>query len=186
MEEGTLTDARGRKVDFRNAIIIMTSNVGAEEIRRQSKIGFSISQQTQADEQRDYEEMSRKLKSRLRRLFRPEFINRLDAIIVFRALDKVALREIVELEIDKVRERLHENDLELDLSDAARDWLAEEGYSDEYGARPLRRLIQQEVETPFSDALISGEFKPGDDVWLDVVDSELVLRCPEEEPEPTS
>ncbi len=186
MEEGTLTDARGRKVDFRNAIIIMTSNVGAEEIRRQSKIGFDLAPQTEADEQRDYEEMSRKLKVRLRRLFRPEFINRLDAIIVFRVLDKVALRDIVELEIDKVRERLHENELGLELTDAACDWLAEEGYSDEYGARPLRRLIQREVETPLSDALISGEFQAGDDVWLDVAESELVLRCPEEEPEPTS
>ena len=186
MEEGTLTDARGRKVDFRNAIIIMTSNVGAEEIRRQSKIGFDVAPQTEADEQRDYEEMSRKLKARLRRLFRPEFINRLDAVIVFRALGKVALRDIVELEIDKVRERLHENDLELELSDTARDWLAEEGYSDEYGARPLRRLIQREVETPLSDALISGEFQAGDDVWLDVVESELALRLLEEEPEPAS
>lgn len=184
MEEGTLTDARGRKVDFRNTIIIMTSNVGAEEIRRESKIGFDITPYTQADEDREYEEMSRKLKSRLRRLFRPEFINRLDAIIVFHALGKEALRDIVGLEIDKVRERLHENDLELELTDAACDWLAEEGYSDEYGARPLRRLIQQEVETPLSDALISSEFESGDIVLLDVEESELVLRCAEEEREP--
>jgi ATP-dependent Clp protease ATP-binding subunit ClpC len=186
MEEGTLNDARGRKVDFRNAIIIMTSNVGAEEIRRRGGIGFDTMPQSEADEEREYEEMSRKLKSKLRKLFRPEFLNRLDAVIVFRSLDRVALREIVDLEIDKVRDRLHENSLELDLTDAARDWLADEGYSDEYGARPLRRLIQREVETPLSDALIAGEFGPGDVVLLDIEEAELVLRSAMETPEPVS
>ncbi len=186
MEEGTLNDARGRKVDFRNAIIIMTSNVGAEEIRRRGGIGFDTMPQSEADEEREYEEMSRKLKSKLRKLFRPEFLNRLDAVIVFRSLDRSALREIVDLEIDKVRDRLHENSLELDLTDAARDWLADEGYSDEYGARPLRRLIQREVETPLSDALIAGEFGPGDVVLLDIEEAELVLRSAMEAPEPVS
>jgi ATP-dependent Clp protease ATP-binding subunit ClpC len=184
MEEGSLTDARGRKVDFRNAIIIMTSNVGAQEIRREGTLGFEVAINTKQDEEREYEEMSRKLKSRLRRLFRPEFLNRLDGIIVFRSLDKDALREIVDLELDKVRIRLRENDLELELTEAARDWLAEEGYDEEYGARPLRRLIQQKIETPLSDALISGEFRPGDTVLMDVEEGELALRCAEEAPEP--
>ncbi|MGC9398215.1 MAG: ATP-dependent Clp protease ATP-binding subunit [Anaerolineae bacterium] len=184
MEEGTLTDARGRKVDFRNALIIMTSNVGAEEIRRQGSIGFNITSQSEADAEREYEEMSRKLKARLRKLFRPEFLNRLDAIIVFRPLNKAALREIVDLEIDKVRERLQENGLDLEMTDAARDWLAKEGYSEEYGARPLRRLIQQSVETPLSDALISGTFQAGDVVLLDVADGDLVLHAEAKTPEP--
>jgi ATP-dependent Clp protease ATP-binding subunit ClpC len=184
MEEGNLTDARGRKVDFRNAIIIMTSNVGAQDIRREGGLGFEVAATTEQDAEWEYEEMSRKLKSRLRRLFRPEFINRLDAIIVFRSLNKAALREIVGLEIDKVRERLTENNLALKLTESARNWLAREGYDEEYGARPLRRLIQQEIETPLSDALISGEFESGDTILLDVEDKELVLRCPKETPEP--
>jgi ATP-dependent Clp protease ATP-binding subunit ClpC len=184
MEEGVLSDARGRKVDFRNAIIIMTSNVGAQEIRRQSGLGFQIEAQSAEDEQREYDDMSRKLKSQLRRLFRPEFLNRVDSIVIFHALDMEAIRQIVELEVDKVRTRLRENGLDLELTDAGRDWLAEEGYNEEYGARPLRRLIQEEVETPLSDALLTGEFTSGDLVIVDADESGLVIRQAEEEPEP--
>ncbi|MBN1259273.1 MAG: ATP-dependent Clp protease ATP-binding subunit [Anaerolineae bacterium] len=186
MEEGLLSDARGRKVDFRNTIIIMTSNVGAQEIRRQSSLGFDIVADSDEDHHRDYEEMRRKLQAQLRKLFRPEFLNRVDGVIVFRALDRESLRQIVQLEIGKVRIRLQEGGLDLDITDQGMDWLAEHGYSEEYGARPLRRLIQQEVETPLSDALLSGEFKPGDTVLLDVEESALTLRCAEEEPEPVS
>ena len=182
MEEGMLADARGHKVDFRNALIIMTSNVGAQEIQRQNTLGFERLTDNAEDQQRDYDDMSRKLNAQLRRLFRPEFLNRVDAVIVFRPLNRAALREIVRLEIEKVRTRVHENGLELALMPAGQDWLCERGYSNEYGARPLRRLIQQEVETPLSDALLSGEFHPGDVIALDAEAEGLLLRRLEPEP----
>lgn len=181
MEEGLLSDARGHKVDFRNALIIMTSNVGAQEIQRQNVLGFDVLVDTVENEQRSYEAMSRKLNAELRRLFRPEFLNRVDAVIVFRPLNRVALREIVRLEIEKVRARVLENGLDLEITPAGQDWLCEQGYSDEYGARPLRRLIQQEVETPLSEALLSGEFHHGDVIALDAGDAGLFLRRAEPE-----
>ncbi len=183
MEEGMLADARGHKVDFRNALIIMTSNVGAQEIQRQNVLGFDVLADSAQNEQRDYEDMSRKLNAELRRLFRPEFLNRVDAVIVFRPLNRTALREIVRLEIEKVRIRVREGGLDLALTPAGQDWLCDRGYSDEYGARPLRRLIQQEVETPLSDALLSGEFHPGDVIALDAGATGLFLRRVEPEPE---
>ncbi|OQA18877.1 MAG: Chaperone protein ClpB [Chloroflexi bacterium ADurb.Bin360] len=128
--------------------------------------------------------MSRKLNAELRRLFRPEFLNRVDAVIVFRPLNRVALREIVRLEIEKVRTRVLENGLDLELTPAGQDWLCEQGYSEEYGARPLRRLVQQEVETPLSEALLSGEFHPGDVIALDAGEVGLFLRRVEPEPAP--
>ncbi len=181
MEEGSLTDARGRKVDFRNTIIIMTTNVGAEEIR-QGRLGFALEIDAK-DEQIAYKEMQNKLINRLRKLFRPEFLNRVDSVIVFRALTHANIREIVRLEVEKVRFRVLENGLDLNLTEAAQDWLAEHGYSEEYGARPLKRLIQQEIETPLSDALLSGEFKPGDTVVVDVGDSGDIALHHAEEPE---
>ena len=174
MEEGTLTDARGRKVDFRNTIIILTSNVGAEEILRQEKIGFANHQAE--DDELDYKEMQAHLMKRLRKLFRPEFLNRVDEVVVFRSLSHEDIRAIVNLEFAKVRVRVQENDLDLSLTDAARDWLVERGYSKEYGARPLKRLIQKEIETPLSDALLSGEFQAGDTIRIDVEDEELVFE----------
>ncbi len=184
MEEGVLTDARGHKVDFRNTLIIMTSNVGAQEIQRQNALGFDVTAAATQNEQRTYEEMSRKLNTELRRLFRPEFLNRVDAVIIFHPLNRAALREIVRLEIEKVCARVRENGLELELAPAGQDWLCDHGYSDEYGARPLRRLIQQEVETPLSDALLSGEFRPGDVIALDAGPEGLWLRRVEPEPAP--
>ncbi len=184
MEEGVLSDARGHKVDFRNTIIIMTSNVGAQEIRRQGGLGFDVLARDEVDEQREYDEMSRKLQGKLRRLFRPEFLNRVDEVIVFRALNRDTLRQIVRLEVEKIRARVRENGLDLAITATGQDWLAEHGYSEEYGARPLRRLIQQEVETPLSDALLSGEFRPGDVVVVDAGEAGLVLQHAETEPQP--
>lgn len=177
MEEGALSDARGHKVDFRNTLLIMTSNLGAEEIRR-STFGFVPAALT--DSQVSYDEMRRKLLEELRKLFRPEFLNRVDGIIVFRALGPDQLRAIVHLEVDKVRLRLQDQELNLALTDAGQDWLAAQGYSELYGARPLRRLIQQEIETPLSEALLAGEFHPGDTVTVDADDTGLVLRRAEE------
>ncbi|MEA3396692.1 MAG: ATP-dependent Clp protease ATP-binding subunit, partial [Chloroflexota bacterium] len=181
MEEGVLSDARGHKVDFRNTIIIMTSNVGAQEIRRQGGLGFDVLVRDAVDEQREYDEMSRKLQGELRRLFRPEFLNRVDEVIVFHALNRDTLRQIVRLEVEKIRARVRANGLDLEITATGQDWLAAHGYSEEYGARPLRRLIQQEVETPLSDALLSGEFRPGDVVVVDAGEAGLVFQHAEME-----
>jgi ATP-dependent Clp protease ATP-binding subunit ClpC len=167
MEEGHLSDARGRKVDFRNAIIVMTSNIGADMIKRQTSLGFALQQNEAETEQLAYDDMRKKLLDSLKRVFRPEFINRLDAVIVFRALNKDDIRKIVTLELDKVAARLHEHEIVLHASSEALNQLADEGYDPEMGARPLRRVIQQKVEDPLSDALLSGQFEDGDVILVD-------------------
>jgi len=181
MEEGHLSDARGRKVDFRNAIIVMTSNVGADMIKRQTSVGFSIKREEQVEERVAYEEMRKKLLESLRRVFRPEFINRLDSVIVFRSLNRDDIKKIVELELNKVTSRLVEHNIVLNATPAALDMLADLGYDPEMGARPLRRVIQQKVEDPLSDALLSGEFEDGETVTIDVEAGEVVLRKEEKQ-----
>jgi ATP-dependent Clp protease ATP-binding subunit ClpC len=181
MEEGHLSDARGRKVDFRNAIIVMTSNVGAEMIKRQTSLGFDLPRDEQLEEKLAYEEMRKKLMDSLRRVFRPEFINRVDSVIVFRSLNKEDIREIVQLELNKVSARLEEYDIVLNASPEALELLAEEGYDPEMGARPLRRIIQQKVEDRLSDRLLAGEFQEGDVIRVDVKDEEIVLKSAEGE-----
>ncbi len=181
MEEGVLTDARGHKVDFRNTLLIMTSNIGADDILRQGSLGFAL-ESVETNEGQSYKEMRQKLMGRLRKLFRPEFLNRVDAVVVFRALNHDDIREIVGLEISKVRDRLLENGFDIRLTDEAQDWLAIHGYSNEYGARPLRRLIQQEVETPISDALLAGKYRLGDVIIVDEGEDGIELK-PSEEPE---
>jgi len=177
MEEGHLSDAKGHKVDFRNAIIVMTSNIGADMIKRQSSLGFTLALDEAQKEQEAYEEMRKKLMDSLKRVFRPEFINRLDNVIVFRALAREHIRQIVSLEIEKVAERLVENEITLKASDAALDKLSEEGYDPDMGARPLRRVIQQKVEDPLSDALLGNEFSNGDKVVVDLnADGDVILR----------
>jgi ATP-dependent Clp protease ATP-binding subunit ClpC len=176
MEEGCLSDARGRKVDFRNTILIMTSNIGAELIKREMGMGFALPRDEEADAQRDYEEMRKKLLEELKRTFRPEFINRLDSIVVFHALNRRQIAQIVDLELDKVRTRLLECDMSLEVTEAAKALLAEEGYSDEYGARPLKRVIQNRIEDALSDAVLECRFEGGDAVVVDVEEDEIVLR----------
>jgi ATP-dependent Clp protease ATP-binding subunit ClpC len=181
MEEGHLSDARGRKVDFRNAMIVMTSNVGAEMIKRQSALGFALKRDEETEEKQSYEEMRKKLMDSLRRVFRPEFINRVDNVIVFRALSKQDIEQIVMLELNKVAQRLEEHSIRLNATPAALDLLAEEGYDPEMGARPLRRVIQQKIEDPLSDALLSGDFVDGDSVMVEVEEGKVVLRRSESE-----
>ncbi len=181
MEEGVLSDARGRKVDFRNTLLIMTSNVGAEDILRQGNLGFTL-ETPESDESRAYKDMRHKLMNQLRKLFRPEFLNRVDEVVVFRALNHQDIRKIVTLEVGKLRDRLLENGYDLRLTEKAQDWLATHGYSNEYGARPLKRLIQQEVETPISDALLAGKYQLGDVIIVDLDADGLVIK-PAEEPE---
>jgi ATP-dependent Clp protease ATP-binding subunit ClpC len=177
MEEGQLTDARGHKVDFRNAIIVMTSNIGAEEIRRQGSLGFSLKKDEKEEESKNYEEMRKKLLDSLRKVFRPEFINRLDGVIVFHPLNAVHIRNIVNVELEKVAVRMREHNIELTATDAALDVLASEGFNPEMGARPLRRVLQDKVEDHLSDAVLSHEFNDGDHVIVDVnKDKEIILK----------
>jgi ATP-dependent Clp protease ATP-binding subunit ClpC len=176
MEEGQLTDARGRKVDFRNSILVMTSNIGAELIQRQTSIGFDLKPEDQEKEsEAEYQDMRRKLMNALRKVFRPEFINRVDGIIVFHSLAKNEIISIVDLEIDKVAERLTEKNIHIRLTEAAKLHLADEGYDPEMGARPLKRVIQREIEDSLSDALLGSEFEEGDYILVDFKDEELVL-----------
>jgi len=184
MEEGHLSDARGRKVDFRNAIIVMTTNVGAEMIKRQTSLGFALKRDEEVEERLAYEEMRKKLMEALKRVFRPEFMNRLDGVIVFRSLSKDDIKEIVELELDKVSKRLIEHQVILQATPAALDLLAELGYDPDMGARPLRRVIQQKVEDPLSEELLSGKFSDGDTIQVDAKDGDIELHQVESEPAP--
>jgi ATP-dependent Clp protease ATP-binding subunit ClpC len=176
MEEGHLSDARGRKVDFRNAIIVMTSNIGADVIKRQTSQGFAIKRDETTEERLAYDEMRKKLTESLRRVFRPEFINRVDSVIVFRSLNRESIEKIVELELKKVAVRLEEHTVVLKATPAAVAKLADLGYDPEMGARPLRRVIQQKVEDPLSDSLLSGEFEDGDTILVELEEDEIVLR----------
>ncbi|MDA1262699.1 MAG: ATP-dependent Clp protease ATP-binding subunit [Planctomycetota bacterium] len=159
MEEGRLTDSFGRQVDFKNAIVIMTSNIGADLIKGGSSFGF-----TKRAEVQDYERMKKALLAESEKFFRPEFINRLDETIVFRPLIKEDLVQIIDIELSKVCERLTERQMSLELDQPAKDFLIDKGYNPDFGARPLRRAIGSYIEDPLAEALLSGEFKPGDTI----------------------
>ena len=181
MEEGHLSDAKGRKVDFRNAIIVMTSNIGADMIKKQTGLGFQTKRDEALEEKLSYDEMRKKLNESLKRAFRPEFINRLDGTVIFRSLNKDDIQQIVHLELDKVAARLTEHELTLTATDEALTALADQGYDADFGARPLRRVIQQRVEDPLSDKLLSGVFVNGDTIQVTVgEDGEIVLAKSEE------
>jgi len=181
MEEGHLSDAKGRKVDFRNAIIVMTSNIGADMIKNQSSLGFAMKRDEATEERLSYEDMRKKLNESLKRAFRPEFINRVDAVVIFRSLNKEDIQKIVSLELNKVAERLKEHSLLLTASTEALASLADQGYDSEFGARPLRRIIQQKVEDPLSDRLLASEFVNGDSIEVAVnEDGEVILNKAED------
>ncbi len=181
MEEGHLSDAKGRKVDFRNAIIVMTSNIGADMIKKQTGLGFQTKRDEALEEKLSYDEMRKKLNESLKRAFRPEFINRLDGTVIFRSLNKDDIQQIVRIELDKVAARLTEHNLTLTATPEALSALADQGFDPEFGARPLRRVIQQRVEDPLSDKLLSGIFADGDAITVNVgEDGEIVLAKTEE------
>jgi len=163
LDDGRLTDGQGRVVDFRNTVLIMTSNLGTEFVRKAGSLGFL--QRSDDEEERASQE---KIEKALKSTFRPEFLNRIDEIITFSALTREEMREIVDLQMAEIRERLQEHGLDVELSDAARNWLADEGYDPDFGARPLRRALQKYVESPLSISLLSGEFKEGDTILVDV------------------
>jgi ATP-dependent Clp protease ATP-binding subunit ClpC len=176
MEEGHLSDARGRKVDFRNAIIIMTSNIGAEMIRRNTSLGFVVKKDEAKQEQETYDEMREKLMAQMKKAFRPEFLNRIDGIVVFRALTRDEIKSIVDLELNKVQERIAHQEIKIQASEAAKQYLSDRGYNFEFGARPLRRVIQSEVEDVLSDGFLSGKFGKGDTVQVDLVEGNLTFN----------
>ncbi len=175
-DDGHLSDAKGRKVDFRNSIIVMTSNLGSDLIKRETALGFSIkSDQAQSDKQQ-YERMKDKVLDEVKRFFRPEFLNRIDATVVFHSLSEEHIVSIVDLMMEQVRSELKEKEIGLETTQAAKEWLAEHGYDPNFGARPLRRLIQDTVEDKLSEELLSGKMVAGDVAIVDVEDDETVIR----------
>jgi ATP-dependent Clp protease ATP-binding subunit ClpC len=163
MEDGRLTDGHGRTVDFRNTVIIMTSNLGTAQDTRPD-FGFGT-ERTKSDEER--ERQHRNVERALRGFFRPEFLNRVDDIIIFEPLTEVQLREIVDIMLREVEKRMAERSLKVEVTDAAKETLVKEGYDRVYGARPLRRTIERRIETPLAKRILSGEFGEGDTVVVD-------------------
>ncbi len=184
-DAGTLTDARGRKVDFRNSILVMTSNLGSDLIKRETTLGFSIKSDQAQTRDSSYERMKEKVMDEVKRFFRPEFLNRIDATVVFHQLDESEILAIVDLMIDMVRKELAEKKIDLEITDSARQWLGEKGFDPVLGARPLRRLIQNEVEDSLSDEVLGGSLDAGDTAIIDMEDDKIVIRnkVPEAEAE---
>lgn len=178
MEDGRLTDGKGRTVDFRNTVVIMTSNVGVQTIKRAGVLGF----RTEDDKTGEYERMKKNVFDELRKTFRPEFLNRIDEIIVFHQLDKGHIRKIVDLMVSEVEERMAQHDVHIEVTDAAREWLAKKGFDEIYGARPLRRLIQKQIEDRLSEEIIKGTLKFKQQVVIDEEDGKIVVRPAGEQP----
>jgi ATP-dependent Clp protease ATP-binding subunit ClpC len=178
-DDGHLSDAKGRRVDFRNCIIVMTSNLGSDLIKRETALGFSIKTEEAQTEKQSYERMKDKVLNEVKRFFRPEFLNRIDATVVFHALSKVNIMSIVDLMLDQVRKELSEKKITLEATEAAKDYLAEKGYDPNFGARPLRRLIQDVVEDKLSEELLGGRMQSGDIAVLDVEEGETIIRIKE-------
>ncbi|MDE0858646.1 MAG: ATP-dependent Clp protease ATP-binding subunit [Akkermansiaceae bacterium] len=171
LEEGMVTDSFGRKIDFRNTIIILTSNVGAESIKRQTSLGFGAMNENEAD----HEGMKAKINEVAKKHFRPEFLNRLDELVVFHMLEKGDLNKIVDLEVAKLVQRLNEKDITLNLAESARDLLVKEGYDPDYGARPMRRAVERFLEDPLAEALLTGDIEEGDTVDAHVKEDEVEI-----------
>ncbi len=176
LEDGTLTDAKGRRVDFRNTILVMTSNVGAELIQREGTLGFAAAANAEKKVMQEYQFMKDKVLGQLKQTFRPEFLNRIDGVIVFHPLDREQIRRIVNLELKRIRLQLAEQEINLEISEPAMDLLGERGYDRQYGARPLRRIIQNLIEDPLAEGLLQGRFKPGTTILVDERDGLLSLE----------
>ncbi len=176
LEDGKLTDAKGRTVDFRNTIVIMTSNVGAALLNKEASIGFKQSKDKDKANQSEYESMKGKVLGELKNTFKPEFLNRIDEVIVFHSLRMEEMYSIVDLLLNRVRTQLTEQQIELVVPQSSKDFLIEKGFDAQYGARPLRRTIQRMVEDPLAEGLLQGKFHPGDLVEANVIDDELILQ----------
>jgi ATP-dependent Clp protease ATP-binding subunit ClpC len=179
MDEGRLTDSFGRMIDFKNVVIIMTSNIGAELIKNNTGFGFG-----KKTPEANYEKMRDMLRKEVERHFRPEFLNRVDDIIVFKPLSKENLQSIVEYELNKVFKRLTEHGFKLELTDRAKEFIIEKGYNPEFGARPLRRAIEHYIEDPLSEAVLRGEFKGKNTIKIDVLDEDHLKLEGIEVPQP--
>jgi len=171
LEEGKITDSLGRKIDFRNTIIIMTSNVGAELLKKQTTMGFGAPR-----EGHDYDSMREKILDETKRVFKPEFLNRLDEIIVFHSLEKSHLLQIVDLEVEKVKARLKAKEVEIILDSAAHEFVIEKGYDPNYGARPMRRAVERYLEDPLAEEILRGNVKAGTKVNVSAKDGKLVFE----------
>jgi len=172
LEEGRLTDSLGRRVDFRNTILIMTSNVGAEILQKNTSLGFGSEDTTS-----DFEKAKDRILEETKRLFKPEFLNRLNELIIFRPLDRVHMREIVDLELETVGKRLADRGITFELTEPAKMFLIEQGYDEKLGARPLRRAIERYLEDGLAEAILGGSIKPGEPIQVDVgEDEELTFR----------
>ena len=178
-DDGHLSDAKGRKVDFRNCVIVMTSNLGSDLIKQETVLGFSLKTDLAQGEKQAYERMKEKVLAEVKRFFRPEFLNRIDASVVFHALTRDHILSIVDLMLEQVQKELAEKNITMETTDAAKDYLAEKGYDPNFGARPLRRLIQDVVEDKLSEELLGGKLHSGDTVVLDVEEGETVIRIKE-------
>ena len=172
LDDGRLTDSKGRHVSFKNTVIIMTSNVGASMITNTSRLGFATSD----DESKSkYEKLKETVTEEMKKAFRPEFLNRIDETIVFAHLSKEEIRQIVDLMLKDLFKRLAEKDLSVEVSDEVKDHLAENGYSEAYGARPLRRLIQRKMEDSLAEEILSGKYGPGDVIQVTMVDGKITF-----------
>jgi ATP-dependent Clp protease ATP-binding subunit ClpC len=164
LEDGRLTDAQGRTVDFRHAIVIMTSNIGASEIARNTPLGFSVSEDETGI---TYDDMKTRIMGELKKVFRPEFLNRIDDVIVFHKLQKDEIKQIVDLLLRRIRQSMAERELQLELAEDAKDFLVEKGWDPAMGARPLRRAIQRYIEDPLADFVLRSELEPGATVLVE-------------------
>jgi len=181
LDDGRLTDAKGRRVDFRNTIIIMTSNIGTEAIRRDGRFGFVTSSTEDEARSREYDRMKERVLGELKNIFRPEFLNRIDATIAFHPLEKEQIRQIVDLMLKRVEQELVEQEMRIEVTLDAKDFLVEKGFDTVFGARPLRRAIQNHIEDPLAEALLEGRFHRGDMVLVDAQNGELVMTRATEE-----
>jgi ATP-dependent Clp protease ATP-binding subunit ClpC len=177
LDDGRMTDGHGRTVDFKNAVVIMTSNVGAELIKRETSIGFAKPRDEAKAQKESYESMKEKVMGAVKKTFRPEFLNRLDETIVFHELTEEQLRNIVDLLVKDLQKRLAERKLGVEITDEAKSWLAKVGFDPIYGARPLRRAIEHYVENPLSTKVLRGEFKEGDTIVVDLSDGALTFTA---------
>ena len=173
LDDGRLTDAKGRHINFKNTVIIMTSNVGASMITTQGKLGFSTAETAKQDK---YEKLKETVNEELKKAFRPEFLNRIDDIIVFSHLSKEEIRQIVDLMMKDLFKRLSERDLSIEVTDEVKDYLAKDGYSEAYGARPLRRLIQKKIEDQLAEEILTNAYQPGDTILLKLEDDKIVFE----------
>jgi ATP-dependent Clp protease ATP-binding subunit ClpC len=175
-DDGHLTDAKGRRVDFRNSIIVMTSNIGAETIRKGAGMGFATRSDDSKQREANYDAMKEKLLNELKKSFRPEFLNRIDGVVVFHSLTRENIRNIVDLMLVSVTKQLAEKGIKLEVTEAAKDFLGAKGYDEVFGARPLRRAIQDRVEDKLSEELLRSKYVAGDTVVVDVEENDIVIK----------